>query len=233
MKNYKIAIYPYNSEIDPFLEYSYFLQSQYAIKAIIFPKGWGYANKSNNVKNFCAKNLTAYESLKEMDDTINCIFIPEFELTEQFQCDMINNISGVLPNIVKIICAARLTDFNLSKIKELCARTNGKCEFEYRNEMASDFGYDLKISSHNEIFDETLDDIPVPIIAVVGMWEKVDKFYTSLTIRDIFLNNGYKVSQIGSRNYCEIMGFHSFPRFMLNPEIDEVKKVILFNILCI
>jgi len=61
------------------------------------------------------------------------------------------------------------------------------------------------------------------------MWENVDKFYISLALRDIFLKHGYKVSQIGSRSYCEMMGFHSFPRFMLNPKIDEVKKVILFN----
>jgi peptide maturation system protein (TIGR04066 family) len=40
---------------------------------------------------------------------------------------------------------------------------------------------------------------------------------------------GYKVSQIGSRNYCEVFGFHSFPRFMYSTEYTEDEKIIRFN----
>ena len=226
MEKLKIAIYPYSQEIDPVLNYIYFLTPQYEIVSLISPKGWGYANNAISLgKSESRKNIQVLSSLDDMDNSINCIFIPEFNASEKFESDMIDNISIVLPRITKIICAQYLKKDNLEKLQKLCVSTNGKCELEIKNNIKTEYDYKLEIQDE----ENYLENIPVPIIAVAGMWENVDKFYTSLALRDILLKNGYKVSQIGSRNYCEMLGFHSFPDFMITSQIDESKKVILFN----
>ena len=67
----------------------------------------------------------------------------------------------------------------------------------------------------------------VPIVFVLGTGENTGKFDIQLYVRKMFLNEGYTVSQIGSKNYCELFGFHSFPEFMSAPYTAQ--QIILFN----
>lgn len=226
MEIFKIAVYPYSPEIDPVLRYIHFLMPQYEIKSLISPKGWGYVNKTIYLgKSTSEKSIIVKSSLNDLDKEINCILIPEFESTKEFKSNLIDNISNLMPGITKIICDAHLNEVNLKKLQEICISSNNACTLNIRNKIKTECDYNLQIQED----DETLENIPAPIIAVAGMGENLDKFHTSLVLRDVFQENGYKISQIGSRSYCEILGFHSFPGFMFNPEIDESKKVILFN----
>lgn len=63
----------------------------------------------------------------------------------------------------------------------------------------------------------------------MGVTNKACKFEIQLSIRENLQSKGYKISQIGSRNYCEFLGFHSFPGFMYNRNLSESEKIILFN----
>lgn len=84
--------------------------------------------------------------------------------------------------------------------------------------------YDLKhISKHPLI------SINTPILFVLGVSKNVNKFEIQLELREKFLREGYRVSQIGSRRYCEVMGFHSFPKFMYDEGFTEVEKINSFN----
>ena len=62
----------------------------------------------------------------------------------------------------------------------------------------------------------------------MGDGERTCKFETQLVLRKFFKDQGYKVSQIGSRAYCELLGFHSIPTFMFEPRY-EMEKIYLFN----
>jgi peptide maturation system protein (TIGR04066 family) len=68
-----------------------------------------------------------------------------------------------------------------------------------------------------------------PVTLIIGQGPSTGKFETQLGLRKELLQRGYKISQIGSRPYCELFGFHSFPSFMLNNHLDETEKVISFN----
>ncbi|MCS4481257.1 TIGR04066 family peptide maturation system protein [Clostridium botulinum] len=74
-----------------------------------------------------------------------------------------------------------------------------------------------------------LEKIQTPIIFVLGTGDRSGKFEIQLCLRENLMQMGYKVSQVGSRNYCELMDFHSFPQFMYSTEITEEEKVIYFN----
>ncbi len=70
--------------------------------------------------------------------------------------------------------------------------------------------------------------ICIPVIFVVGITSYTEKFHVQLTLRKHLLDSGYKVSQIGSKQYSNIFGFHSYPSFM-SETIDNTKKILLFR----
>lgn len=70
--------------------------------------------------------------------------------------------------------------------------------------------------------------ISVPVVFVAGTAPYTEKFHVQLALRKRLLDNGYKVSVIGSKPYGSLFGFHSFPFFM-NEIMDNTRKVILFK----
>lgn len=79
-----------------------------------------------------------------------------------------------------------------------------------------------------------LDDISeeqkleTPVIFVAGVTPYTEKFHVQLALRKRLLDNGYKVSQIGSKEYSGLFGLHSYPLFMSEP-MDNTKRILLFR----
>lgn len=115
-----------------------------------------------------------------------------------------------------------LTESQRKKFKALCSENNVRCH------MFSGLHIPDKLFD-NEY--EMLSDISVPIVLVTSVAENTGKFEIQLGLHDYFTRAGYKVSQIGTKNFCELFGFYSFPQFMFE-EISEVKKIVGFNALC-
>lgn len=86
----------------------------------------------------------------------------------------------------------------------------------------------------NTIEIEKLDTISeeqrleIPVIFVAGVSPYTEKFHVQLALRKRLLDNGYKVSQIGSKEYSGLFGFHSCPVFMSEP-MDNTKRILLFR----
>lgn len=221
MKCEKIGIYPFNNDCNVFLQYSDLISSDYRICELASLTGWGLTDKKVQLY---SKDYQIKSSLQEFEQTVDSLFVPEFDVSEQVENIIVNEIVNYIPKISKIMCFAKLTDNNLHRLKSEC-NESGKCVlyYAYENNKIDDNKPYLK---NDEVY---LEQIDIPIIAVAGMWENTDKFTTSMVLRDKFLKEGYKVTQIGSRKYCGLFGFHSFPDFMLNPEISENKKPLLFN----
>ena len=67
-----------------------------------------------------------------------------------------------------------------------------------------------------------------PVVFVMGITPYTEKFHIQLLLRKRFLDEGYKVSQIGSKPYSSLFGFHSFPLFM-SETIDNTQKILQFR----
>lgn len=85
-------------------------------------------------------------------------------------------------------------------------------------------GFD--ISQLDSISEEQ--GIAVPIIFVAGTTSYTEKFHVQLVLRKRLSDNGYKVSQIGSKPYSSLFGFHSYPSFM-SDSMNNTKKIISFK----
>lgn len=77
-----------------------------------------------------------------------------------------------------------------------------------------------------DIKNASLVKINVPVIAVFGVGQYTGKFSIQMYLRKYFMKEGYKVSQIGSRNDCELYGVHPFPRELFD---SGKESIILFN----
>lgn len=84
------------------------------------------------------------------------------------------------------------------------------------------------LKSETDTPESELKEIDLPIVLVIGTGERTNKFDIQLAIRDCFKQNGYHVSQIGTKGYCEYLDFHSFPEFMYGGQ-PVTEGIIKFN----
>lgn len=63
----------------------------------------------------------------------------------------------------------------------------------------------------------------IPVVFIAGITPYTEKFHVQLALRKHLLDDGYKVSQIGSKAFCNLFGFHAYPAFM-NESMDNTKK---------
>lgn len=87
--------------------------------------------------------------------------------------------------------------------------------------IESKMGFD--ISDLDEIKEERR--ITVPIVFIAGMTLYTEKFQVQLALRKKLQENDYQVSQIGSKSYSSLFGFHPYPAFMEGNMNNEQKMV--------
>ena len=87
----------------------------------------------------------------------------------------------------------------------------------------------LDAASISELSNKKNLKLNTPVVAVMGLGPNCSKFEIQLGLRENILKKGFKVSQIGSKHYCELFGFHSFPSFMYSNEYDEETKIFAFS----
>lgn len=218
----KIGIYPFNSDCMVFLEYAGLLKSEYKICEAASLSGWGFVDKNINLD---SDNYQIKASPSLFNKKVDILFIPEFEAIESVENLIVDEIISCAPEVSEIICAASLSKVCVNKIKQACNEKNVNCNFVYLADKALQSDYTAFYNNSQK----SLEKIDVPIIVVAGLWENTDKFKTSLVLRNKLFNEGYRVSQIGSRSYSELFGFHSFPTFMTDPRISEIDKPLMLN----
>lgn len=222
----RMLVFPYGRDCEAIIRHVDLLKPCYDIVALVSPGGWGLAGKDVTLGNR-GKTLVVHEFVEEVTEQFDTLFIPTFEvIDDEVEERLTDEILKLIPRLSHIICVAQLNDVNRNKLKKLCAQTDSSCDF-----------LDFSVQNKEQMCgvlrpiekDPPLKLLDVPVVVVAGMWEKTDKFEISLSLRERFLQKGYCLSQIGSRNGCELFGFHSFPEFMFCKDIDAVDKIIYFN----
>ena len=221
-----MLVFPYGYDCEPIIRHANLLKSGYEIVALVSPGGWGLAGK-DIVLGSNGKALYIYETIHEVREEFDSLFIPAFEvIEEEVENRLVDEMVKLLPSISYVICTAHLTDENQKKLEEACRQIALSCCFFdfYEYEAIKKNDWSMTVEKYT-----SLQQLDVPIVIVAGVWEKNDKFEISLALRERFIQNDYRISQIGSRDGCEMMGFHSFPKFMFQKDFDAADRIILFN----
>lgn len=214
----RLCVYPYDVEFSPILRHKELL-SDYEIAALVSPKGWGLIGKdaatSDGGPLFDYIVSTDFQESLMLCDTV--LFV-EACYPIDLKSFLYPKIKSAIESKKNIICMLKLEEDDKKDLKERCEKAF--VTFEYDQD-------DLQNNYKENI--PKLFSINIPIVFVCGLSERSNKFHTLLSLKTNLTSLGYKVGMIGSRRYCEFMGFHSFPEFMLGTKHSESKKIILFN----
>ena len=222
-KKENLIIYPFDIQSTPLLRNEKFLE-QYNITALISPKGWGFdgkdgscADKGENINIDVSSN---FEEALELADTV---LFSESYLSLDFRKMVYPKIEKAVKSNKNIICTLDIE-------KEICCKLENECRKrdKYFKNYKND--HDIQYKKYEKIKKESIYEISTPVMFIVGMGERTQKFQLQLSVREYIVKMGYKVSQIGTRHYCEMFGFHSFPQFMFGNSMSEVEKIVAFNL---
>lgn len=208
----KLLIFPYSFEIVPVLNHLY-LENYDIIGGITF------GNKDNNY-NFNKRKIDIHQ-INKFNQLLECC-------DTVLICDSLSNVdydAFLFPKITESIRHKK----NILSIMDIDYKRN-----DIISELCKKYcvNYQSLINQEEKsylILKENLYRIDTPVVFVMGMCERTCKFEIQLNIREEIKRLGYKVSQVGSRKYCELMEFHSFPNFMFDKAISETTKIISFN----
>lgn len=211
----KLIIYPYDKETSCIARYRNLIVD-YELVGVIGFKGWninlkdasyfdGGSNTSINISEDFEREIEKCDTVLFLDVNrpinLSC-YILKIEIAQKFNKE--------------ILVTKKIDDLlRLNNVKLLNYKVIGK---EDRYE---------KYLSYKKI--ETIKDINTPIITIFSLGEHCNKFDISLSLRRSFLRDGYKVLQLGTKEYSSIFGIQKLPDFLFNKKASFEEKVLRFN----
>lgn len=229
----KLIIYPYDIEVAPILRYPGYLKD-FDLKAVVSP--FDYDSSDDEVEFIDGGKRGSIQVIADFEQALtlcDCVLFADMQLKLDFNKDVYPKIKQAIEKGKNIICTIPLEG---NVIEDIASQCKAKAlAFNYFNNTFDRFDFQeykaAKVTDDQETsgFEEEISDIEVPVVFVMGVTEETNKFDIQLAIGERIRSQGYKVAQVGSRNYCDLLGFHSFPQFMYSTELTESLKVVLFN----
>lgn len=214
----KSLVYPFDLEFAPILRHREMLRN-FEITKIVSPFGWGCCGKDASFTDGGGHiGITVeadFEKALSKCDTV--LFVDSHGMLD-FEKSILPKAEKALQNGRKIIYARTLGAGEREKLTTACG--TGAIDFSYQPN-------DKEIGEH--LIDESLYDITTPVTFITGNAECASKFEIQLSIRQELVKLGYRISQIGSRGFCGLLGFHSMPSFMTGCAIPDYIKITMFN----
>ncbi len=219
--NERLLIYPYNVQFSPILRHKDLLKG-YQISCLVSPNGWGFTGKDASIADHGPDiGMTVssdFENSLSLCDTV--VFIDSY-FPLDFKKSIFNKIKMAIKFKKNIMCFFQLESNIIAELECIC-RYEGVYfkHYDRTQNLLADKIY---------VENESIEEINTPIIFVIGFGERTNKFEIQLALREKIHKLDYKISQVGTRPYCEILGFHSLPWFMFENNIFEVNKILMFN----
>lgn len=215
----KAVLYPYDAENFPFIKHSDLLVD-YKIVAAISPIGWGMGECDAGSVYGVSTGVTIKNDFSKTLEICDAVFFADSYNGLRYDEHIQSKIFEAIDSEKDIVCTLNLNEDHREEIRSRANKKGIRCIYKLNNFELENYG----------IFEEyVLHEPKVPVIFVIGNGERTNKYDIQLSLRKMFLQNGYNISQVGSKNYCELFGFHSFPKFMYSDSIDNSTKILLLN----
>lgn len=213
----KAMIYPYDKQTAPIIRHKKCLSYQYKITKFVSLKSMGLAGSKIVCGDGEGEENIVEEDFSNAIMKVDAVIIVDTNIDIDFEKVIYPKIVMALELGKEVIICRTLS----KKEKALIESIKNPRMFCIKN--TENFWIDTK-----ELYRK-IEKINIPIILVLGMGENTEKFEIQLSFRERLKEMGYKVGQIGSRQFCDMWGFHSFPNFMFDEAKSEKDKIIFFN----
>lgn len=211
----EVLIYPYDNEMAPVVRSAAF-NLKYKLVGAVSPQGWGYAKRdAGYVDGLSPLGITIESNFDELIDLCDIVIFAKSEHKIDFHKAIYPKMITAIKRKKEIICL--INEYDLSEIKKLALENNVNfIEYDY--------------SSFETIIENAYKaNINVPVIAVLGISEDMDKFRIQLMVKERLSQLGYKALLVGSRPYSHLLDSIAFPKFMFEHNLSETNKILNFN----
>ncbi|MGG0822572.1 TIGR04066 family peptide maturation system protein [Paenibacillus turicensis] len=216
----KLAIYPYHKQNCAIARYKHLLEG-YELTSIIAAKGWGSNGKdASHFDGGVSVGIEMTDAFEEGIKNSDAVLFLE---------PLSDKLLSTYPNKFELVKRHNKEVIITAKVKEKLLGIGIKRE-ELQNYTLLNPGnkVDFEVLLHEQA-DGQLVKIDVPILLVLGMGENCNKFELQLSARNYFMKQGYKVSQLGTKNFSPLFGFSALPEFLFTKDIYVQDKIIAFN----
>ncbi len=208
----KVAVFPFDNYVKPLIEYEEFWH--FEICNLISPIGFGINNiqMNQNGKKYIIKSKMSEADIEEMDALliVDSYHFVQFEL-------IFEQINLAAKNKKDIILARKINEKEYLEISSICRKNNVKL-VEAQKES---FEWEKSISG--------LQNINVPVIAIIENGVRCNAFEIEMQIISVLQREDYKVSLISSRRFGNAGNIHAFPEFINGNTLNEREKIICYN----
>lgn len=221
-KKEKLMIYPYDLQSAPFVRHKKLLPV-YDLIGLVSPNGWGYTGKDAAIADGGPPTgITIGNDFERLLYECDTVLFSENAKDLDFNRSIYPRIKQAIEAKKNIVATLDMNNDKIGEISVLCKEAGVSfTTFDNR------YDYDAIFADSPD--DEKLLKIHTPVIFVLGSGEKTHKFNLQLLLREHIMNQGYSVSQIGTRKYSQLFGMHPIPSLVLGTSLADYKKVILFN----
>lgn len=207
----KLMIYPGSFEATVFTRYTS-LMNEYDTVYLAGPRGWALPDLSE---------------IRE-DDTIHFQPMPTFEEALAL-CDDVLFLDTDPPIPLAVLTEKMQTAIESGKrvyVDNGAAFARNPLPSESIQRVDNSEKADTESLKHETL---PIYEIPVPVIFVMGTGPYSGKFDVQLSLRENFLKQGYKVSQIGSKRISSFFGFDALPAWVFKKDLTIHEKIVLLN----
>lgn len=206
----KVLLFPYNYNCCEILRYKDML-TEYEVIGVIAPYGWGVSGKDAGIVDGGRDiGINILESIDYGQEFQGILIVADYT-NEEIERAVLVYIADAISHNKEVIFATEVS----KKIKELYSDQSE--QITYLTDKPPIIKHRWKLLKIN-----------TPIVAIAGMNELTHKFKIQLEVNQYFRKKGYKVSHIGSKQYGELFGIHSFPDVMYS-DLNETEKIYCFN----
>lgn len=216
-------VYPYNFLITPLVRYRHLL-SDYKIVGLVSPSGLSLGRCDASEADFGETiGIEVTEDFVSALEQCDTVILSEYPMKNKdaFFHTVLNNIMSAMQKGKQVLCLMEL-DNCVIEFFQLYAK---QCHVPFQA-----IHYGGPSIEHYLKMEQKVNQ--VPIVGILGAYQNCSKFELQLALRDIFLQSGYRVTQVGTKPYGELLKIHSFPEFMFEKHLESDKIYAFHQYIC-
>lgn len=216
----RLVIFPFSAEDTPVVRYFADLQEEYALAAVVSPKGIGDCDADvGTLTSRPALGITLHHTdWLQSNSDYDALLVSPGEISAPIHTQTPMVMESALKQGKEVLCLARLAEDALTKYQ---AYEN----FIYLAENNSAFTAPEPLYAKYQI----LYKLSMPVIFVGGLTPNADNFEAALGIIAEGRKQGYQAAGVLCSDYGRILGFEKMPAFLTEAGYTEIEKIVLLN----
>ena len=216
-------IYPYNYLAAPLARYRHLIDA-YNIIGLVSPPALALDGHDASKADFGQTiGIQITEDFERALLNCDTVIICEYPVNpdDEFFRIIVNKIMLAMNQGKNVCCLMTLDDY-MARFFQFYAES---CHVTFKS-----VNYE-KVKIESYLHEPQKQNI-TPILGIFGVSENCSKFELQLALRQKFLQLGYRVTQIGTKPYSGLFGFHPFPAFMFGNYLEADKVYAFHQYIC-